>query len=144
MSSPGSEFFDQTVADMRGRQNDTLARLSPLMRRATDADLGSLVGTDGARLARVDGDVGTLDDGTTIDLNRLQRVAGEQRAFHIRPPRDADKSDAHRAMNSGLRAAVGTDDGFRAPVAEDPTAAAERELAEARLAVVEERAAAAA
>lgn len=132
MTSPGGEFFDQQVRRMGERQNDTIARLMPNARQPSEADVGREVGNDGRRIAAIEGDRVRLDDNSTVALDRLQPVPGE-RGFTVRPPRDDGRTAGHRAMNSGLRAAAGVDDGFRAPTQEDALSAAERELALARL-----------
>jgi hypothetical protein len=138
MTSPGGEFFDQQVRRMGERQNDTIARLIPNVRHPSEADVGREVGDDGRRIAKIEGDRARLDDDSTVALDRLQPVPGE-RGFTVRAPRDDGRSEAHKAMNRGLRASVGLDDGHRSARQEDPLSAAERELAEARLAEARER-----
>lgn len=138
MTSPGTAFFDEQVRRLGERQNDTIARLMPNARQPSEADIGREVGDDGRRIAAIEGDRVRLDDDSTVALSRLQPVPGE-RGFTVRPPRDDGRTAGHRAMNSGLRAAAGVDDGFRAPSQENALSAAERELAEARLAEARER-----
>ena len=136
--SRGSQFFDAQARRIAERRNDALAQMIPSARTASERDVGREVGDDGRRIAKIEGDRVRLDDDSTIALDRLKPVPGE-RGFTVRPPRDDGRTAGHRAMNSGLRASVGIDDGFRAPSQENALSAAERELAEARLAAARER-----